>query len=150
MQDISTAHTRLVVPTNGAPIGFDYKMVTLPANWVTAPTENSALIAVNGSGSGDVLLHDVEAHRGRFEALGELADAEENLPRQQVREQSRRRRKQRVLRQKRPDVGTERSTGKVLRVGERRRREREEVVEIGGDSLLRSAFQSLPSAHDHD
>ena len=113
-------------------------------------TENSALIAVNGSGSGDVLLDDVEAHRRRVGALGEFADAEDDLPRQQVREERGRRRKKRVLRQKGAHVGAERSTGEVLSFGERRRGEREEVVEIGGDSLLRGAFEALPSAHDHD
>lgn len=87
-------------------------------------TENSALIAVNGSGSGDILLDDVEAHRRRVGALGEFADAEDDLPRQQVRKERRRWRKQRVLRQKGAHVGAERSAGEVLRLGERRRGER--------------------------
>lgn len=116
---------------------------------VSQLTENSALIAVNGSGSGDVLLHNVQAHNRRVRAFGELADAEEYLPRQQVGEQRVRRRKQRVLRQEGANVGSEGPAGEVLCLGKGRRRERKEVVEIGGDSLLRGAFEALPSAHNH-
>ncbi|WVY95755.1 hypothetical protein V8G54_027906 [Vigna mungo] len=112
-------------------------------------TENTALIAVNGSGSGDVFFHNVKAHNRRVGAFGKLANAEEYLPRQQVGEQRVRRRKQRVLREKGANVGTKGTAGEVLRLGEGRRRERKEVVEIGGDSLLRGAFEALPSAHNH-
>lgn len=115
-------------------------------------TENSALIAVHGSRSGHVLLHHVQAHhrRSRFQAaVGEIADAEEDLPRQKVREKRRRRREERVPGQEGVHVGPEGSAGEVFRRGEGRRREREEVVEIGGDSPLH-ALQWLPSAHDHD
>lgn len=112
-------------------------------------TENTALIAVNGSGSGDVFFHNVKAHNRRVGAFGKLADAKEYLPRQQMREQRVRRRKQRVLRQKGANVGAKGPAGEVLRLGEGRRRERKEVVEIGGDSLLRGAFEALPSAHNH-
>jgi len=38
MQNISTAHTRFVVSTNGSPISFNYKMVTLTAHWIPATT----------------------------------------------------------------------------------------------------------------
>lgn len=95
-------------------------MVAFPAHWVAAPTENSALIAVNGSRSGHVLFHDVEAHhrRARFRAFRDLTYTEEDLPRQEVWEQRRRRREERVLREKRTDVGAEWTDGEVFRSGE--------------------------------
>ena len=132
------------------------KTVTEPSRLLASQlTENPALIAVHGSGSGHVLLHDIEAHRRRTglgptaAVGGDVADAEEDLPRQQVREERRRRREQRVLSQEGSDGGPEGSAGESLRRGEERRREREEVVEVGGDPPLH-ALQGLPSAHDHD
>lgn len=53
-----------------------------------------------------------------------------------------------MLREEGSYVGPEGSAREVFRGGEGRRGEREEVVEIGGDSPLH-ALQGLPSAHDH-
>lgn len=37
-------------------------MVSLSANWVTAPTDNSALVAIDRSGgSGDILFNDIKS-----------------------------------------------------------------------------------------
>ena len=110
-------------------------------------TNNSALITVNKSRSGDVFFDNIEAnHGGRgIRAVGEIADTEQDLPRHQVREQRGRRRKQRVLRQERPHARTE---GLAFVSGERRRRKRQEVVEIRRHSPLHP-LQRLPSTDYH-
>lgn len=115
-------------------------------------TDNSALITIDVSRSGDVLLDDIEAHegrigtvsrgRGRRELIGSIADPEEDLPRHQVREEGRRRRNQRMVREKLPDDGPERSSS--LR---RRGREGEEVVEIRRDTPLHPLLRSLIHHH---
>lgn len=150
MQDVSTAHTWLVVPANGSTISLDYKMVTFCAHWMATPTNNSALIAVDGSRSGHILFDNVKAdHRwARFQAVRQVTDSEQDLPRQQVREQSRRRWKQRVLRQERSHVCPECSAGEIFS-SDCRGRKREKIIEISSDSPLHP-LQWLPTANDHN
>lgn len=68
-------------------------------------TNDSALVAINGSTSGDVFFDNIEADNRRRRvavavtvAVSEISDAEEDLPRQKVRKQRRRRRKKRMFR----------------------------------------------------
>lgn len=111
------------------------------------PSYDSALVAVDRSGSGDLFFDDIEADDGRrhgFRRLGEVSGAEEDLPRHQVREERRRRRKESVAREKRPDVGPERTGGDPL-AG--RRRKRQKVVEVRRHPPLH-ALQG-PRVHHH-
>lgn len=88
MQDVSTAHTWLMISSNGASISFYYEMVSFGTHRMCTPPNNTALIAVDGSGSGDVLLDNIEINDGglRIGAVDEVADAEEDLPGEEVRE----------------------------------------------------------------
>ena len=98
-------------------------------------TDDSALVAVDGSRSGDVLFDDIEAHHGRrgVGSVGrEIADAQQDLPRKQVGEERWRRRKRRVLREERPHALSERAGRRRLA----RRWERQEVAEVGRHSPL--------------
>lgn len=115
-------------------------------------TDNSALITIDVSRSGDVLLDDVETYDGRRERIRtvrccgweliHIADPEQDLPRHQVREEGRRRRNQRMVGEEVPDGGPEGPGGHC-----RRRREREEVVQICRNSPLHPLLRSLVHHH---
>lgn len=147
MQNVSTARARFIVSANRIATSLDNEMVTFTAYRIPTPTNNSALVAVHGSGSGHVLLHDVQAHRHRSHdgvgAFRRVADAEEDLPHLQVREERSRRREHRVPRQESPDVGSER----LRHGGSFDGGEGEEIVEIGRDSSLHSLQR--PSVDNH-
>lgn len=80
-------------------------------------TDDAALVAVEGSGRGDVLLDDVEIDDGGLGVVDEVADAEEDLPCEEVREEGRGRGQQRVLGEERADVGSEGTGEEVVGAG---------------------------------
>lgn len=99
-------------------------------------TDDAALIAVDGSGSRDFLFHDVEGHNsarvgmGEF-AVGEVSDAEQDLPCEQVGEgcggeEGGGRWQAGMLGEEGSYVGPERA-GQLVPL----RRESQEVVQIG-------------------
>jgi hypothetical protein len=99
---------------------------------VSRLTNHSALIAVNGSGSRHVLFDDVEAdhRRERIGTIRQISHPEQHLPRQQVRKQRRGRREQRVPRQKLLHARPEGSARESVIAVHRRRRKRQEIVQI--------------------
>ena len=114
-------------------------------------THDTALIAINGSGSGDIFFDDIEINDGRLRigAMDEVADTEEDLPGEKVREQGRRRGKKCMFRKKSTNVGAERGGEEMvgmIRIGHGggggggggRRRERKEIEEISSDTSLHS------------
>lgn len=105
---------------------------------VPTPSNDTALVTVDRSRSGDLLLDDVKVddRRGRvIQALRGVASAEEDLPRHQVREERGRRREKRVAGQKGLDVGPKRSSGSHFVTGTRRRKT-QKVRKLSRDAAL--------------
>uniref|UniRef100_A0A7C9AKA1 Uncharacterized protein n=1 Tax=Opuntia streptacantha TaxID=393608 RepID=A0A7C9AKA1_OPUST len=143
----SALGTWLRIPTYRIPIRLHYEMVTLCTHRMPTPSYDSALVAVDGSRSGDLFFDNIEADDGRrqrFRRLGEVSGAEKHLPRHQMGKERRRWRKERVAREKRPDVGPERTGGDTL-VG--RRWKRQKVVKVRRHPPLH-ALQG-PRVHHH-
>lgn len=123
-------------------------MVSFCTYWIATPTNDSALVTVDGSGSRHVLFHDIEADdsRGRLASVdNRLSDSEPDLPRQQVRQQRPWRRQQSVLRQERLYGRAKRARGEVTGG-----RKGQEVVEIGCDSHLHTLHRAAVYHHGRD
>lgn len=95
LQRIAATRTRLVITINASTIARPYdKMVAFSAYWMTTPTNDSALVTVDGSGgSGHLFLNDIERDHNRTQIgpVGDqIADSEQDLPRHEAGEHRRR------------------------------------------------------------
>lgn len=111
-------------------------------------TNNPALIAIHRSRSGDVLLDDVEVDRRQRDVAisRRVPDPEQDLPREKVWEERRRRRRDRVPREEAPHIAPERPASGL----DDRRGEREKVVEII-DGVVRPLHPlERARVHDHE
>lgn len=107
-------------------------------------TNDSTLVTVHGSGSRYVLFHNVQEQDWRATIVVDgVSDAEEYLPRKQVREERWRGREERVLLQELLHAGSEGTTRCHFTADG----EREEVTEICRNSSLHPLHR--PPVHHH-
>lgn len=112
MKSITAASAGFIIASNRIAVRLNYEMVALCTDGITTPPNDTTLVAINGSGSGDVVLDDVETDDSWAAVVGrEVADAEKDLPGEQVGEKRGRGGKEGVLGEEGPDGSPERLGG---------------------------------------